>query len=157
MVDPPQPPFGAQIPRAGVRAHPSAQHGGVIALVQGYPVETVVASDGTVRVYVSYSSGEAALPGSVRGVVYQLAPDGHRVPLVLLPDRSTRGAIAFGPAPRGPFTEYELDLEFHGRSLRSGLKVPAGGTEAALAMESSQSISNDRAIGGGPAPQPASR
>jgi hypothetical protein len=106
--------------------------------------ELVVEPSGVVHAYPGGSLGQPVDPGGVRAAIARRAAGGVQQRADLRPDRASGALVARLPPPADPYTDYDVEWSFQGRTLRTGFVVGAGGTREALAQA--------RAAGDAPAP-----
>ena len=119
-------------PRTAHMDH-TPHHGGILVMTGDRHAEILVEPDGAVRVYVSDESRVEADPGEVTGGITRRAAGGQAVVIALQPDTVQRALVARGAPPQGPYTDYDVDVTWHGTRIQGGIQVLAGGTAATIA------------------------
>jgi hypothetical protein len=115
---------------AAAHADHGSHHGGVVTMEGDNHVEIVVASNGTIDLYLTDAVRKSIPLKDVTGTIMVEAVEKKEKQTLTLAEDATKGSLsAKGPAPTEK-TEYTWDLKVRGAPMKMTLRVPPGGTSA---------------------------
>lgn len=115
---------------AAAHADHGARHGGVVTMEGDNHVEIVVASDGTIDIYLTDAIRKSIPLKDAAGTITIESVDKKEKQTLTLAEDTAKGSLSTkGPAPKDK-AEYTWNLKVRGAPMTMTLRVPPGGTAA---------------------------